>query len=114
MEVNFSKLAGGVSGIVALGLIGFTAYFTFTLFFDGVEDAPAPTLATVNAGLFGSKVQEVASALTDQKRKIALDKKKDLQFIDSALYKSFVDLPEDVPLSDSRGRPDPFIPYVAP
>jgi hypothetical protein len=84
------------------------------LFFDGEADSPAPTIATLDPSIFGPKVQDVMSALNSPAKKINLDKKKDLIFINSSLYKSFTDMPKDVPLSDSRGRPDPFVPYVTP
>lgn len=114
MQVNISKLVGGVSGVVGIILVGISLYFMYSIFFGDNEPLPAPTLSTLDVSIFGAKVKLAASALTGASQKISLDKKKDLIFIESKLYKSFTDMPEDVPLSDSRGRPDPFIPYVAP
>jgi hypothetical protein len=114
MEVNFSKLVGGISGIVGILLIGGSMYFMYTIFSEGGNTAPEPTLANLNVSIFNQKIQLVAASITGSGQKISLDKKKDLIFTESKLYKSFTDMPEDVPLSDSRGRPDPFIPYVAP
>lgn len=113
MQINPSKFTGFIVGLLSLGAFGWMFYFIFTLFFTptGV-DANAP-LSQVDVAIFGPKVQKAANVLVDPKQKIALTKK-DLAFTDSALFKSFTDLPETVPMSDSRGRADPFAPYVAP
>ena len=113
MQINLSKLMGIVTGIITILMIGGSGYFLFSVFFDGPQEETSPTLATLNVSIFGPKIQKAAAALVDPQRKISL-KKKDIAFTESALYQSFTDLPEEVPLSDSRGRPDPFVPYVAP
>ena len=113
MEINISKLIGGVSGIVGVILVSISAYFTYTIFSNGSSSIIEPTAETINASLFGEKIQSAANLAILSKQKIAVTKK-DLIFVESKLYKSFTESPEDVPLSDSRGRPDPFTPYVAP
>jgi hypothetical protein len=67
----------------------------------------------MNISIFGPKIQQSAQILTGSSQKVSF-KKKDLAFSETQLYKNFTDLPEVVPLSDSRGRADPFVPYVAP
>jgi hypothetical protein len=114
MQISLSKLLVVVTGVVALGMFGATGYLLYVVFFTGPQPDLTASVETVNAGVFGPKLQKAALSITDPAAKISLNKQKDLFFLDSALYKSFVDLPDVVPLSVSRGRPDPFVPYVAP
>ena len=111
MQINLSKFIGGLTGLVSLALVAGFGYLTFTLFFGG--DTGVATLESTNVSILGPKSQKAAAALLNATSKISL-KKKDLAFTEGALFKSFTDVPDDVPLSDSRGRPDPFVPYVAP
>mgnify|MGYP003442129372 CR=1 FL=1 len=113
MDINVAKLEKWVAIIACAAVIGFGGYLAYVVFFTGPKVESNPTLAGVNASLFGPKIQKAAAALTDNNQKILL-KKKNLEFSETALYKSFQDLPVDVPLSDSRGRPDPFVPYASP
>jgi hypothetical protein len=113
MQISISKFTGFVTGVVSLLLIGGLGYLSFTLFFQGDAIIDTPDIKTINVGILGPKTQKAASALVNAADKIAL-KKKDLMFLDSNLYHSFVDFPDDVPTSTSRGRPDPFLPYAAP
>lgn len=113
MQINPSKFMAGITVLLCIAMVGYSFYFLFGLFFLGPKVEDAPTLATVNIAVLGPKVQKAAQAITGSATRVAL-KKKDIAFIESALYKSFTDIPDGVPLSDSRGRPDPFVPYVAP
>lgn len=113
MDINVSKLAKWASLVIGVGIIGFNLYLGYVVFFTGPKPEETPSLAAVNAGLFNDKVQKVVSALNVPAQKVNL-KSSDLRFTQSALYKSFDEFPIDVPLSDSRGRPDPFVPYAAP
>lgn len=113
MDINISKLEGIVTGIVVALLFGGFFYLVYIVFFTGPKVESAATVATINPSVFGPKIQKAASVVVDASSKISL-KKNDIAFTESALYKSFTDIPELVPPSDSRGRPDPFVPYVAP
>lgn len=113
MQISLSKFLGVVTGVVALGILGWYLYFSYNLFFAGEKVEDIPTIQSINVGILGPKAQKAAAALVNASEKIAL-KRKDIGYIDGTLYKSFTDIPDTVPLSDSRGRPDPFIPYVAP
>ncbi len=113
MEINLAKFEKGVIGIVAVLFALLMLYLTYTLFFVGPAIDSNPSLATITPANFGPKVQKAAATLTDKTQKVMLGRN-DLMFTETALYKSFTDLPLDVPLSDKRGRPDPFVPYVAP
>lgn len=113
MQINVSKLIGGVVGLVSLVLLGGFLYLAYMLFLDGPKPNPIPTVGTINTAALGPKAQKAASALVNASDKILL-KDSDLAFTKSYLYMSFTDIPDSVPLSDSRGRPDPFVPYVAP
>ena len=113
MDINVLKLEKGVALAVCVGVIGFAGYLTYVLFFTGPKPNPNPTITSVNINVFGTKVKTAAKALTDNSQKVLL-KEKDLLFMTTTLYKSFSDLPLDVKPSDSRGRPDPFVPYASP
>lgn len=113
MQISLSKFLGVVTGVVALLMLGWYLYFVYDLFFTGEKVEDSPTVQSINIGILGPKTQKAAAVLVNASDKIAL-KKKDIGFIESTLFKSFTDMPDTVPLSDSRGRPDPFIPYVAP
>ncbi len=113
MDINVAKLEKGVVVAICIALVGYFGYLGYGMFFSGDKPEASPTLASVNPAIFGPKIGKAASSLVDPNQKIAL-KKTNLLFTESALYKSFQDLPIEVPLSSSRGRPDPFVPYVAP
>jgi len=113
MQISPSKLAGFLTLIVSIGLIGAFGYFSYITLFSGSSTEVGTSIETVNAGAFGSKMQKAVKALSGGSGKISL-KKKDLAFTEKDLFNSFTDIPDSVPLSDSRGRPNPFVPYVAP
>ncbi len=113
MQISLSKLAGVVTGIFVIGMIGYMMYFLFTVFFKGPQADATPIISEASVALYGGKLQKAAAALVASDQKIALSKK-DLQFTEKDLYKSFTELPASVSLTESRGRPDPFVPYVAP
>lgn len=104
---------GMVTGALIVILTAFLGYLMFTLFFMGGKVEETPTLANINVGILGPKMQKSAAALINASEKIAL-KKSDIAFTESSLFKSFTENPGSVPLSESRGRPDPFLPYAAP
>ncbi len=113
MQVNIQKLQGIVTGVLAIGIVGFSIYFLYTVFMTGPVPELSPSLSTVNSGAFAGvpKVQKVAEAVKGTGEKFAL-KKKNYQFIEKPVYKSFTNDPVDVPLSEKRGRADPFAPYA--
>lgn len=115
MNINIQKLQEIVTGIIAVGVCCVFGYFTYVVFFTGPVEEAGPSLATVNVSAFSSspKILKIASAVSGSAPKIAI-KKKDYLFIETSLYKSFIDDPVDVPLSEKRGRPDPFVPYATP
>ena len=113
MQINLSKLYGAVTILVALGLTGVTGYFFYLIFFNGPVPEAVPTNKTLNVSTFGPKIQKAAAILSNSSQKIGL-KKADYIFTDSDLFKSFQVVPDEIPLTDSRGRANPFVPYVAP
>lgn len=112
MDINVTKLYQGCIAALGVAALGVSLYFAYDLFFVNKGESPA-ALTNINTSLFGPKVQAAAQVLTDKSKKISLGKN-DLSFTEKPLYKSFTDIPVDVPLSNKRGRPDPFVPYVAP
>jgi hypothetical protein len=113
MQINPSKFTGLLVGIISLGLLGWCLYFFYGVMFSGVSSNPTAPLTAADVAIFGPKLQKAGAVMVDPKQKVALTKK-DFAFTELTLFKSFTDLPEVVPMSDSRGRPDPFAPYVAP
>ncbi len=113
MQISISKFTGFVAGAVGILLVLVYGYFAYNILFSGNEVISAPSASTINTSALGPKMQKAASVLVNASDKIAL-KQSDLAFTQSELFKSFTDTPSDVPLSGSRGRPDPFLPYVAP
>lgn len=111
MQINLSKFVGLLTGIAAAGAIGFFCYFMYLLFFVGPVPDGVAMNATIDTTIFADNIQK-AAAITKNKN-IFLGKT-NITFTDSALFKSFSEVPEPVPLTDTRGRDDPFVPYVAP
>ena len=113
MQISLSKLVGFLTLVISVGLLGAFGYFSYVVVFDGSSVAAGTSIESVNGAAFGPKMQKAVNALSGGTGKIAL-KKKDLAFTEKDLFKSFTDIPDSVPLSDSRGRPNPFVPYVTP
>ncbi len=111
MDISLAKVKDIGVGIVCLGLLGYVLYLGYGIFFGSAGVSGG--VASVNAGLLGPKLQKGAATLNDPNKKISF-KQKDLSFTEGLLYKSFITTPELVPLSDKRGRPDPFVPYATP
>ena len=111
MQINLSKFVGFLTGVAAVGLLGFFGYFMYLVFFIGQTPDPEPLAANINPSLFGAKTQKAAAFAKDKKIFLA---KTNLSFTESALFKSFTEVPEPVLPTDIRGRDDPFVPYVAP
>lgn len=111
MQINVSKFMGFLTGIVSILMLGVFGYYMFLVFFTGPKPEEVPSVAAINPAVFGPKIQKAATMV--QSKKITLAKK-DILFTESPLFKSFTEVPKPVPLSDTRGRPDPFVPYVAP
>lgn len=112
MQISLSKFLGVLMGIVGVLLFLGFGYFCYLLFFDGPVPSPTPSLQSINVGILGPKMQKAAKVLVNASDKIALSKN-DISFTESALFKSFKEIPDNVPMSDSRGRADPFVPYYA-
>lgn len=113
MQISLSKFLQFVTWGVGFAMLVGYGYFCYILFFTGETVDSVPDIRKVSTGALGPRGQKAASALLDSSDKINL-KTKDLIFTQTDLFKSFDGVPGDVPLSDSRGRPDPFNPYVAP
>lgn len=113
MQIDISKFMGIVTGIVAVLLIAVFGYFSYSLFFIGGSPSDTVSVSSINISLLGPKMQKSASALVNATDKISL-KKSDLGFTESDLFKSFTEIQDGIPLSESRGRPNPFVPYAAP
>lgn len=112
MQINLSKLYAVLTGILSVGLVLYSGYFLYDILSSGPTPEAKPVVANIKADMFGAKIGKAANAINSPTAKISL-KKKDYAFVDSPLYQSFTDMPETVPLSESRGRPDPFVPYYA-
>lgn len=113
MQISLSKFLGVVTGILGIGMFLWFGYFCFNLFLNGPKTNTSVNLESINVSIFGTKIQKAASVLVNASDKILL-KKKDISFTEGDLFKSFTEIPEGVPMTDSRGRADPFVPYVAP
>ena len=116
MEINISKFLGFLTGLLVVASVIGTGYILYTVFFTGAEVATSPSLDQVSPSLFGPKTSKAAATLVDKTQQIALSDK-DILFTKGSIYLSFTETPESIPLSDSRGRPDPFLPldtYAAP
>ena len=114
MQISISKLFLFISGLFAVALVAASGYIIYLIFFTGIEKNLNPTVSTINIAVYGTKIGATAAALADPSKKISLNLDKDLAFIKSDLYKSFSTPLTEIPLSDSRGRANPFVPYVAP
>lgn len=113
MDINVQKLQQWTALVIYLAIIGFTFYLGYVVFFTGPKADEGVGLASINPGAYGPKIQKAAAALVDANARISF-KTKDLAFTSTPLFKSFTEVPLEVPLSATRGRPDPFVPYVAP
>lgn len=111
MNISLSKVKDAGVGLAVVAIICYALYLGYGVFFP--EEQVSTDVAAVNAGLLGPKLQRAALILNSPKDKLSF-KQKDIAFTESVLYKSFVNFPESVPLSDKRGREDPFVPYATP
>lgn len=111
MQISPAKFTGFLTGVLSVALIGGFGYFTYLVFFTGPIPEAIPQLTSVNPASYGPKIQKAAGAVKD--KKILLGET-NLAFTKTALFNSFTEKPSYVPLSDTRGREDPFVPYVAP
>ena len=113
MDINVQKLQKGVAIAVCIAIVGYSLYLAYGVFFNGPVAQEGGGLANINPGLYGPKIQKAAAPLVDANAKISF-KSKDVAFTKTPLFQSFTDLPVEIPLSATRGRPDPFVPYAAP
>lgn len=109
MNISISLIKNVATGIICLGLVVYSFYLGYGIFFKKVE--VSTDVSTVNAGLLGQKLQKAALFLNSKTEKVSFSKTT-LLFSQGALYKSFINVPEAIPLSDKRGREDPFVPYA--
>lgn len=113
MQISLEKFSVFLTGIASVGLVLATGYFLYTIFFEGPQPDPSPVLTVASVGVFGPKLQRATAAIVDPGSKIELNKQKNLLFVDSALYASFTEDPEDIMPSKVRGRENPFLPSYA-
>ncbi len=113
MQISPVKFTGFMVAIASVGFFVFFLYVLYLVFFGGPVPVVVNTTKDLNPSTFGAKYKKALSALNDSANKISLGKS-DISFTRENLFKSFVDEPEDVPMTDSRGRDDPFFPYAAP
>ncbi len=113
MEINISKFMGGVTVIALVFLFSFFGYFSYLVFFVGNSPSGTASASNINVSIFGTRMQKVASVLANASDRIAL-KAGDIKFTQDKLFQSFTEKPREIPFSDSRGRPNPFVPYAAP
>lgn len=117
MTINVHKLEGVVTGAIAVGMVSFFAYFIYLVFFTGPVPETSPSLSSVNPGVFSSfpKMNKAAEVVTGAEDKFVFRKKGQPPLVQKKIYQSFTDDPVDVPLSEKRGRADPFVlPYATP
>ncbi len=114
MQINLSKFVGVLTGITAVGLLGFFGYFMYLLFFVGPEPEAVPSVEAINPSSFGDKLQKAAVAAKNKNIYLSKTGKINISYTDQPLFNSFTEVPDPVPLTDTRGRDDPFVPYVAP
>ncbi len=115
MEINLQKLQAGVAAGIGVAIVAYSLYLGYSVFFSGPVAESSPTLASVSPSSFSgaNKIKKSAEMVGGTGKKISFTRK-DYLFTESSVYKSFTDDPVVVPLSDTRGRPDPFVPYAAP
>jgi hypothetical protein len=113
MQISLSKFLGVVTGIIGVGMFLYFGYFCYDLFFTGDSTSDTVSVETLNISVLGPKMQKAGAVLVNKTDKIML-KKKDIAFTEGDLFKSFTEIPKGVQMTDSRGRADPFVPYVAP
>ena len=113
MQISLSKFLGVITGILGVGMFLWFGYFSYNLFFKEESSSETLTIDSINVGILGAKMQKAASVLVNKSDRVLL-KKKDISFTEGDLFKSFTEVPEGVPMTDSRGRADPFVPYIAP
>jgi hypothetical protein len=114
MNISIQQLEKAVVGILMVGVVGFSLYLGYIVFFTGPKPSEFSDVTSVNKGMFSGnkKLESAAGAVNDPSFKSI---SKTFQFTQSALYKSFTESPESVPLSEKRGRANPFVPsYVTP
>lgn len=111
MNISLSKVKDIGVGLAVVGIVCYTLYLGYGVFFP--EEQVSTDVAAVNAGLLGPKLQKAALILNNPKEKLSF-KQKDILFTETVLYKSFVNFPENISLSEKRGREDPFVPYATP
>ncbi len=114
MQIQLSKFVAFLTGVASIVFLGAFGYFLYLVLFSGPSVESSPTIASINPANFGPKVQKAATLVKDVNDKKIRLSKNDITFTDSLLFKSFTDIPDAIPLSETRGRDDPFVPYVAP
>lgn len=115
MQISLEKFSLFLTGVASLGLVLGTGYLFFTIFFGGPKPDVLPVLTVSSVGVFGPKLQKATAALVEPTSKIDLDKTKNLQFLNTPLFNSFTKDPDDILISKTRGRENPFVPsYVTP
>ncbi|MEN9552198.1 MAG: hypothetical protein RI935_575 [Candidatus Parcubacteria bacterium] len=102
MNISISLIKDSAVGLIVIGIIGYSLFLGYGVFFR----EPAVS-SSVSASLLGPRLQ--AAALIVQE-KVSFSPN-NLTFTKTPLYTSFIDPPEIVPLSDKRGRDDPFVPF---
>jgi len=114
MNISIQQLEKFVTGVLAIALVGFSLYLAYIVFFTGPKPTEGLEVSSVNKSIFsGNKKLESAAAYVNDPAFKEISKS--FRFTETALYKSFTDIPEDIPMSDKRGRANPFVPsYVTP
>lgn len=94
------KIAAGV--IAALLVLGGGGYYYFSQ-----TPAAAPAKASVDVSLLAPTVKSFLNGPDKYNFK-------DLSFSKSDIYPQLVDYSQAIPFKVPEGRPNPFVPYVAP
>lgn len=90
---------------VVLIVFIFGIYYLYTNFSEGSTTVSSPA---INEQLLGQNFVLFLKVVNQDRISFA-----DANFMDSALVKQLRDFSEFIPVNDSRGRVDPFVPYAS-
>lgn len=107
MQETFLTQKNAIIALVVVCILVGGGYYGYTFF---TEDPLASSSELDTSSLDPNLV-----AFINAKNKINL-KRKDITFLNPGfaadIYSTLIDHTETIPMTDSRGRPDPFIPYA--
>lgn len=109
MNENFLNQTNIIIALIVVAILGGGGYYGYTAFV--LDDTAITTSGEIDTSFLDPNLV----AFINVKSKINL-KPKDISFLNpgpaAEIYKLLTDHTETISPTDSRGRPDPFIPYV--